>query len=367
MGDDIYQALKSACNEFFVELMRTLNAEDFILNVNNVDQMPADLAGKTVYDLTDKNAKQIIGLLIAVVNHNEWRNKKPFYFVVRQNRSIAITFKLEPNWTRVQPGNGRVFTRTNNGIFIPYTYKELYLKIKKNNNQTFFQKLKESFKNCNKIIGAMNGVADSFMLLLFEIARRKVNQEDGNNEQQVEPQISQRKKRQELDELPIASFIACAIKLHKPKVFVEIFNPGSKFHCFSKSPETRKRNLMALITLFSWDNQLKNVFQNPEDGEGDEDDTGDEGDNGDEDNTGDEGDNGDVDDTGDEGDNGDEDDTGDEGDNGDEDDTGNEGDNGDEDDTGDEGDNGDEDDTGDEGDNGKGHKIDEITSKFNQL
>lgn len=268
MGDNVYRDLKSACERFFGEQ----DAEDFVLNEDNVDQIPA---GETVYDLTDKNAKQITELLIAVVNQDEWQDidqQRPSYFVVQPNDPFKIIFKLESNPTPKQPGNGKVSMRTNNNKFIGYTYEHLYPVIKDKDPEKFFKQLKDSFKNCNKIIGAMNGVADSFMLLLFEIARRRVKQKRAYH-----------KRKQAYDELPIASFIACAIELHEPKGFnfVDIFNPESEFHCFKGEPEDRKHNLMKLITLYVnefgedhpdwyWDSQLKNVFQNTEDGEGDE-------------------------------------------------------------------------------------------------
>ena len=195
------------------------------------------------WDITGKPAKYVIRIFKTIVNNrNEYKRRKEFSFMIKRERESlkTISFKLEANPKRNQPGNGRIFTKHSEGKFIPQDYRNLNSELSNRygeNTKRFAEDIKLAFQNNTSLFEFEDRpiIRDAYMILLFEIGRRLV---------QVRPV---NKERQALDNLPISGAITEMVKLLEEGkfTFADFFAPPrtdmtGQFHFFSGAAKKRK-------------------------------------------------------------------------------------------------------------------------------
>ena len=185
------------------------------------------------YNITGMSAADVIAIFKSIVNNREGSYKyvKGNIFTLKIERQDAISFKLEAN-PKNQPGNGKI-TRNGNAATYENLAKELS-KLYHNDTETFAKDVKRVFKDNSKLLEGGNEILqDVYILLLFEIGRRLV---DDENVSELGPD------KQAYDSLPISEAITIIVKLLEMKrcSFNDFFDPKGEFHCFSGTPDERR-------------------------------------------------------------------------------------------------------------------------------
>ena len=200
-----------------------------------VDGLEVPEASDT-YNITGKSAAHVIALLKSIVNNRErpYEYDKGNIFTLKIEGQHAISFILEAYPSTNQPGNGRI---QRNGIARNYKNltKEL-IRWYENDTETFAKNVKCVFKDNSKLLDCGNEVLkDVYIILLFEVARRLVDDEN----------VSERcrKKKQPFDSLPINEAITKILKLFEMKTcsLRDVFHPRGQFHCFTGFPPYKRR------------------------------------------------------------------------------------------------------------------------------
>ena len=201
-----------------------------------VDGLEVPEASNT-YNITGKSAAHVIAILKSIVNNREepYVYDKGNIFTLKIEGQHAISFILEPFPSSNQPGNGRIKIKG-----IARSYKTLTKKLinwYENDTETFAKDMKRVFKDNSRLLECRNEVLqDAYILLLFEIGRRLVDDENVSKGRGD-------KERQALDCLPISEAITKIVKLFEMKrcSFSDVFDPDGEFYCFSGSSSLRKR------------------------------------------------------------------------------------------------------------------------------
>ena len=171
--------------------------------------------GGKFYDITGQSAKQVIKTLVTIINDPcKWptvksitEEVKAFYFSIKSQRngeSIEIIYRLEPRPTENQPGNGLSYIvylegEKYEGYVKPY--QKLIPAIAKAPRK-FAEDIQKLFKDNSAIVQDIDLVVkEMYFLFLFEIARRRSNEENKTEVGKL------------LDKLPIPSAIASIVKL----------------------------------------------------------------------------------------------------------------------------------------------------------
>ena len=206
-----------------------------------VDGLEVPEASDT-YNITGKSAAHVIAILKSIVNSREkpYEYDKGNIFTLKIEGQHAISFVLKPFPTTNQPGNGIIITSG-----IARSYKDLteeLIKQYENDTKTFAKDMKRVFKDNSRLLECRNEVLqDAYILLVFEIGRRLVDDENvikGRGD----------KERQALDCLPISEAITKIVKLFEMKgcSFSNVFDPDGKFHCFGGTSGKRQSAIKEL-------------------------------------------------------------------------------------------------------------------------
>jgi hypothetical protein len=225
-NDPLYSAQEKACKKLF-DKDRLKN--DFVKLAPA--EKPEELEYKDgeigeVYDITGLSAIEVISVVTVIINDPD-KYKRPtptvpnvtkavlktFYFLIKSKNNedgAGKMFKLKANPTKNQPGNGAVcvmrFKAGKRNKYCAQRFKS-YKKIieelvqAKTQPRKFANIIQKLFKDNSDIGQADPAIAETYFLLLFEIARRLSNKEDKTPE------------GERLDDLPIGSAIARIIEL----------------------------------------------------------------------------------------------------------------------------------------------------------
>ena len=192
-----------------------------------------------VYDITGFDRSQVVEQLEGIVNHVGYRNINFSYYFgitkVDETDQFCKFFRLKPNPTPDQPGNGsisvfqgRPFDKERSyGQFLVNKLRETY----GHNTRLLAKGLKNLFKNNTKIASYPFLTSEVYILWLFEIARRRVK--DSKNSTN---------KKKAFDELEINEAITNLIELMNARacIFEDVFLKKGIFHCFSGLPFKRR-------------------------------------------------------------------------------------------------------------------------------
>ena len=187
------------------------------------------------FDITGWDAERVIGLLKSIVNDREnYAEDSSFTFKIRQTSETEISFQLVANPTPDQPGNGVITTDISANINGSLSHKKLCEKLKghyKDDTRSFAKHIKDVFANNSKIFEVPEVTRSAYMILLFEIGRRLVSDDEKSSD-----------RKKDLDKLPIASAIKKLVKLMEDEkcTFHDVFSKDGDFHCFSGEPSDRK-------------------------------------------------------------------------------------------------------------------------------
>ena len=225
---------------------------------------------KPMYDITGFDAFKVVALLCRIVNdRKQFTTGKTFYLLIRNGQEceandeteessssqeskqageIKELFQLEARPSDDQPGNGRVFRLPKGSASFARgkSYNELcrnLTQIDAEDTESRFASQIRNLFQCNTVVtNAFPETTDVYMLWLFEIARRLVN----------EKTPSERKKK--LDNLPIGSAITNLVELLERKkcTFKDVFQ--GKYYCFTGEPDERRQVI---------DSINKTIFENP--------------------------------------------------------------------------------------------------------
>ena len=181
----------------------------------------------------------------------------------------TISFILEANPTDKEPGNG--FIRRKNpkgGEDIQRSYNKELIEIltqEYRSTDRFAQDIRRVFKNNSELFKCGNEVIqDVYILLLFEIGRRLVDDEKVPEEHRAD--------KQAYDSLPISWAITKISKLFEAKecIFADFFDNKGRFHCFTGSPRKRECAFIELGSNEKYE-YIKALFYGEEDKESFED------------------------------------------------------------------------------------------------
>ena len=192
--------------------------------------MMCTIAG--VYCITGKNDDQVVETLKTIVNGKDYRTNAVFNFMIipASSHLERKEFWLIAKPTKHQPGNGVLYI-CQNGQFMPRLYDEEMVKdleeMYDGDTSAFARHLKTLFGNNETIAKYPFVTSEVYMLLLFEIGRRLV--EDS-------PNSTPTKKK--YDELPIKEAIQGILTLFDKKKckFSDVFLKKGRFHFFSGYP-----------------------------------------------------------------------------------------------------------------------------------
>ena len=252
---DMYNCQVAACQKFFHEQLpdvpkcKSLTKEHGIREDMKLYTRPTFL-----YDITGFDAHKVIAVLVKIINDREtFTSGKNFYLMLqnsdgsKEDGQIEELFRLKAYPKKSQPGNGIVFLRPRGKVKFDRhakNYEEINDALEahyKKDTKSFAEDLKNLFLN-NAVVKSdfPQATIETYMILLFEIARRLVALE--------KPGTS----KVQYDLLPIGSAIASIVKLleyGKEEIckFKDVFFPGSKFHCFSGSLQERKNAINDII------------------------------------------------------------------------------------------------------------------------
>lgn len=249
----VFDCQVKACKTFFEDQLPTVKFYPLDIIPDNLKRFKE----RPIYDITGLDGHQVVFVLFSIVNDkDQFKKNKTFYLLIQGNPQddLEEVFRLQARPTKHQPGNGIVFLRPRGKELFKRgsakSYEELNGALKANydikddkgrlilsDTTSFAKHIKNLFKN-NARNKAIPQATFENMILLFEIARRLVKSENPSD------------KKEAFDVLPIGSAIAGILKsleLGKCR-FEDVFFPPSKkvkdtskFHCFSKEPEVRRK------------------------------------------------------------------------------------------------------------------------------
>ena len=230
-NDSLYFAQEKACEIFFQVTHSTEK-------IKKPDELRYD-DGRDgeVYDITGQSAIDVIATIIGIINDpskwpsppenskgmettssarkqpeenttNESKTVKDFYFIINpenKGKDSCTMFKLRPNPSRNQPGNGIISIMYLEGECYqskPKSYSALIedLVKAKISPKQLAKVIKKLFKDNSEIEQKHAAIAEMYFLLLFEIARRRSREKNKTEEGKL------------LDKLPIGSAIVGIIK-----------------------------------------------------------------------------------------------------------------------------------------------------------
>ena len=191
------------------------------------------------WNITSMNAATVISVLKSIVNDREkFKDGAKFTFNIKGDEE-TILFTLEASPTDKQPGNGIIRRRNpRGGEDIHRSYdKELIdvLKQQYRCTEKFAQHIRCVFKNNSELFKCGNEIIqDVYILLLFEIGRRLVDDENVLEEHLTD--------KQAYDSLPVSEAITRIVKLFEAKKcsFEDFFDKEGEFHCFSDEAGNRR-------------------------------------------------------------------------------------------------------------------------------
>ena len=158
-----------------------------------------------------------------------------------ETKQFKKSFRLQPNATDDQPGNGFISVFKDSGNdFIGRAYGEPLvedLNKKYKETSSLAKDLEELFKDNTNIAEYPFVTSEVYILLLFEIARRRVKDLEKSTDL---------KKR--LDKLKINEAITNLITLMRKNSskFEDVFLKEGKFHCFSGKVEDREKVIVEI-------------------------------------------------------------------------------------------------------------------------
>ena len=241
----VFKEQQEACTKFFRD-----NLPKDVPEPMPEDKRPENTKtfNGPVYDITGFDAENVVALLSNIVNDKEqFTSNKTFYLLLQNSHGskpddkIEELFRLKARPTKNQPGNGIVFLRpTGKKKFTQYAkkYDELKGALEahyEEDTKTFAQDIKNLFQNNSVVTDDFpQATVETYMILLFEIARRLVTVEKPSG------------KKEEFDVLPIGSAIARSVKLlelddKETCRFEDVFLPGGKFHCYTGKAQERRK------------------------------------------------------------------------------------------------------------------------------
>ena len=240
-ADAVFKEQQEACTKFFRD-----NLPKDVLEPMPEEKRPENTKKfkGLVYDITGFDAVNVVALLSDIVNDKEqFTTNKTFYLLLQNSHGskpddeIEELFRLRARPTKDQPGNGIVFLRpTGKKKFTQYAkkYDELKGALEahyEDDTKTFAQDIRNLFQNNSVVTEKFpQAPVETYMILLFEIARRLVTVAKPSEE------------KKEFDVLPIGSAIARSVKLlDKGKCgFKDVFFPKGKFHPFTGKAQERR-------------------------------------------------------------------------------------------------------------------------------
>jgi len=196
----------------------------------------------TYWNITGMNAASVISIFKSIVNDRETFKKGAIFTFNIEGVEETISFILEADPTDKQPGNGFIRRRNpKGGEDIQRSYdKELIEILTQGYRSTdkFAQDIRRVFKNNSELFECGNEVIqDVYILLLFEIGRRLVDDEIVPEEHRTDKQV--------YDSLPISEAITKIVKLFAARKcsFEDFFFEEGKFHCFSDECGTQRSSV----------------------------------------------------------------------------------------------------------------------------
>ena len=194
----------------------------------------------THWNITGMNAASVISILKSIVNDREkFKDEAKFTFDIKGDKE-TISFTLEANPNDKQPGNG-IIRRSRNprgGGDKHRSYDKDLIEVLTQRyccTEKLAQDIRRVFKNNSELFKCGNEIIqDVYILLLFEIGRRLVDDENVAEEHRTD--------KQAYDNLPISEAITKIVKLFEAKKcsFEDFFDEKGRFHCFTGSPDVRK-------------------------------------------------------------------------------------------------------------------------------
>ena len=194
----------------------------------------------TLWNITGMNAASVISILKSIVNDREkFKDEAKFTFDIKGDKE-TISFTLEANPNDKQPGNGIIRRGRNprGGGDKHRSYDKDLIEVLTQRyccTEKFAQDIRRVFKNNSELFKCGNEIIqDVYILLLFEIGRRLVDDENVPEEHRTD--------KQAYDSLPISEAITKIVKLFEAKKcsFEDFFDEKGRFHCFTGSPDVRK-------------------------------------------------------------------------------------------------------------------------------
>ena len=244
-AEAVFKQQEVACTKFFRD-----NLPKDVLKPMPEEKRPENTKKfiGCVYDITGFDAENVVALLSDIVNDKEqFKTNKTFYLLLRNSHDskpddeIEELFRLEARPTKDQPGNGIVFLRPRGKKLFTKDarkYNELKGALEahyKGDTQKFAQDIKNLFQNNSVITDDFpQATVETYMILLFEMARRLVTVEKPSE------------KKKEYDVLPIGSAIARSVNLlelgdKETCTFEDVFLSGKKFHCYTGKAQERRK------------------------------------------------------------------------------------------------------------------------------
>ena len=244
-AEAVFKQQEEACTKFFRD-----NLPKDVLKPMPEEKRPENTKKfiGCVYDITGFDAENVVALLSDIVNDKEqFKTNKTFYLLLRNSHDskpddeIEELFRLKARPTKDQPGNGIVFLRPRGKKLFTKDarkYNELKGALEahyKGDTQKFAQDIKNLFQNNSVITDDFpQATVETYMILLFEMARRLVTVE------------SESEKKKEYDVLPIGSAIARSVNLlelgdKETCTFEDVFLSGKKFHCYTGKAQERRK------------------------------------------------------------------------------------------------------------------------------
>ena len=244
-AEAVFKQQEEACTKFFRD-----NLPKDVLKPMPEEKRPENTKRfiGCVYDITGFDAENVVALLSDIVNDKEqFKTNKTFYLLLRNSHDskpddeIEELFRLKARPTKDQPGNGIVFLRPRGKKLFTKDarkYNELKGALEahyKGDTQKFAQDIKNLFQNNSVITDDFpQATVETYMILLFEMARRLVTVEKPSE------------KKKEYDVLPIGSAIARSVNLlelgdKETCTFEDVFLSGKKFHCYTGKAQERRK------------------------------------------------------------------------------------------------------------------------------
>ena len=244
-AEAVFKQQEEACTKFFRD-----NLPKDVLKPMPKEKRPENTKKfiGCVYDITGFDAENVVALLSDIVNDKEqFKTNKTFYLLLRNSHDskpddeIEELFRLKARPTKDQPGNGIVFLRPRGKKLFTKDarkYNELKGALEahyKGDTQKFAQDIKNLFQNNSVITDDFpQATVETYMILLFEMARRLVTVEKPSE------------KKKEYDVLPIGSAIARSVNLlelgdKETCTFEDVFLSGKKFHCYTGKAQERRK------------------------------------------------------------------------------------------------------------------------------